>query len=88
MSPILVAAASALIVLEQGAAATPQNCDAGYQTFLGDITALIYTTTAPEASEALRRSLAVYDSCKAGDAFAPEASWSAIIQDLKSKSTK
>jgi hypothetical protein len=65
-----------------------QDCEAGYQTFLGDFSKLVHTTTGAEASDAVRRSLAVYDACKAGDEFSPDAAWNSIIDTLKSKTNK
>ena len=76
------AAAAAGVLLTGGGAAELQDCEAGYQTFLGNLAKLVHTVQSDEAADVIRKSLAVYDSCKAGDSFNSASAWQAILNEL------
>ena len=64
------------------------DCDGGYKTFLGSMAVYIERAAATDLADAVRKSLAAYDSCKAGDAYSPVVVWNKIIEDMKSKVDK
>lgn len=82
MNMFSVAVAVAGLTLAAADVPERPDCDAGYQTFLGDFSRLVHTINAPDAVEGLRKSLAVYDACKAGDSFEPGEAWRAIIRQI------
>jgi hypothetical protein len=83
-----IAFVTAGVLLVGGGAVELQSCDTGYRTFLGDFTKLIYDVSSEDAVDAVKKSLAVYDSCKAGDSYEPAGAWRKILDDLKSKSAR
>jgi len=85
MFHIVIAATAAGVLLVGGSAVDRQDCATGYQTFLGDFAKLVHSVSSEDAVDAMRKSLAVYDSCKAGDNFEPGSAWRKILDDLRSK---
>ncbi len=57
------------------------DCGSGYKNFVQKMGTL--STTVPEfdLAEAQRKGLAVYDSCKAGDALDTQGSWGLILKE-------
>ena len=70
------------------AAFAGKDCDGGYKTFLGSMAVYIERTATADLADTVRKSLAAYDSCKAGDAYSPVVVWNKIIEDMKSKTAK
>ena len=64
------------------------DCDGGYKTFLGSMAVYIERTAKTDLADAVRKSLAAYDSCKAGDAYSPVVVWNKIIEDMKFKTAE
>jgi hypothetical protein len=72
------------------AVATPSfaakvDCDAGYKSFLGRMSKLLDESAAVDSADGLRRSLAIYDACRAGDDFSPHGVWDKILADMQGK---
>lgn len=64
------------------------DCDEGFKTHLSKMTIYVDKMSGYELADAVRRSLDVYNSCKAGDNFSPHGVWDQILADMASKAGK
>ena len=78
-----LAALAAVLVVGSAPAYAAQDCDAGYKTFLGKMMKKVEATPAITIADVLRKGLAAYDSCKAGDSFSPQGVWDQLAADLE-----
>jgi hypothetical protein len=77
---------ASLVALSAPAFAAKTDCDAGYKTFLGNMSVYVNKMTGYELADAVRKSLDAYNSCSAGDNFSPHGVWDQILADMKTKS--
>lgn len=83
----IVALAAVLAIAASPAyAVSKPDCDNGYKTFLGKMTAGDFPSG--DIGEAIRRSLKAYDSCNAGDGLSPHGLWDDILAEMQKKKTK
>ncbi len=62
-----------------------EDCAGGYKTFMGKISTFIPNVSGGDLASAVKKRLAAYDSCQAGDSFSPKGVWDQIEKDMAAK---
>lgn len=89
MKTITFAAIAALLAATVTPAfAAKPDCDGGFKTHLGKMSIYIDKMSGYELADAVRKSLDVYNTCKAGDDFSPNGVWDQILADMQAKAAK
>jgi hypothetical protein len=86
MTKIALSVAAAALLAGMVPAAAATDCAAGYKTFMNNMTVFIPNVTGSDLASAVKKGLAAYDSCQAGDSFSPKGVWDQIEADMASKS--
>lgn len=88
MKIIAFLACAVALVTVTGPAFAKYDCDNGFKNYMAKMSIYIDKTSGYELSDAVRKSLDAYDSCKAGDDFSPHGVWDKIEQDMAAKAGK
>jgi hypothetical protein len=64
------------------------DCDKGFQDHMAKMSVFVEKVVGFELADAYRKSLNVYDSCKAGDGFSPPGIWEQIEADMAAKARR
>ncbi len=85
MTKIALSLAAAALLAGMTPAAAATDCAAGYKTFMNNMTVFIPNVTGGDLASAVKKGLAAYDSCQAGDTFSPKGVWDQIEKDMAMK---
>jgi hypothetical protein len=85
MTKIALSLAAAALLAGMTPAAAGTDCAAGYKTFMGKISTFIPNVSGGDLASAVKKGLAAYDSCQAGDSFSPRGVWDQIEADMAAK---
>lgn len=84
----LFAAIAVAVMAVSAPAFAKTDCDAGFKNHMAKMTIYVDKMSGYDLSDAVRRSLDAYNSCKAGDSFSPHGVWDQIIADMQAKTSK
>lgn len=88
MNSLKLAAFAAAVAVFAAPAIAKEDCDGGFQGHMKKMTVYVEKVSANDLSDAIRKSLDAYNSCKAGDSFSPHGVWDQIVADMEAKSKK
>ncbi len=83
MTKIALSLAAAALLAGMTPAVAKEDCAAGYKTFMGKMAVFIPNVSGGDLASAVKKGLAAYDSCQAGDDFSPHGVWDKILADMK-----
>ena len=85
MTKIALSLAAAALLVGMTPAIAAEDCAAGYKKFMGNISVFVPNVTGGDLASAVKKGLAAYDSCQAGDSFSPKGVWDQIEKDIAAK---
>ena len=85
MTKIALSLAAAALLAGMAPAVAAEDCAAGYKSFMGKMSTFIPNVSGGDLASAVKKGLAAYDSCQAGDSFSPRGVWDKINADMAAK---